>query len=45
MVEWLQDPNNGDEDLITVNSARSPSEMQISPCYCDITIPTDTNVR
>jgi len=44
MVEWLKDPNNGDEDLdlIIVNSAASPSEMQASPCYCDIIIPTDT---
>jgi len=26
-------------------SARSPSEMQTSPCQCDIIIPTDTKVH
>ena len=31
----------GNEDLIIVNAARSPLEMQTSPCYCDIIIPTD----
>jgi len=35
----------GDEDLIIVNSARSPSEMQTSPCYCDILILTATKVH
>jgi len=27
------DAHAGNEDLIIVNPARSPSEMQISPCY------------
>ena len=31
----------GNEDVIIVNAARSPLEMQTSPCYCDIIIPTD----
>jgi len=33
------------EGLIIVNAARSSSELQTSPCYCDITIPPDTKVH
>jgi len=52
-VQWLRDPdlkgllqkNTGNEDLILVNAARSPSEMQATPCYCEIVIRTNTKVH
>ena len=34
--------DTGNDDLIILNAARSPSEMQISPCYWDVIITTDT---
>jgi len=33
------------EDLIIVSAAGSPSEMQVTLCYCDIIIPTNTKVN
>jgi len=36
--------DTGNDDLIILNAARSPSEMQISPCYWDVIISTDTTL-
>jgi len=37
--------DTGNEDFSIANSSRQPSEMQTSPCYCGIVIPTDTQVH
>ena len=37
--------DTGNKDFSIANSARQPSEMQTSPCYCGIVIPTDTQVH
>jgi len=52
-AEWLKDPDlkgqlqkdTANEDLVVMNVARSPSEMQTNQCYCDIIILTDTKVH
>jgi len=36
--------DTGNEDLIILNVARSPSEMQIIPCYWDVIISTDCKI-
>jgi len=41
---YLQN-DTGNEDLIIVNAARSPFEMQTSLCYCNMIILTDSNVH
>jgi len=37
--------DTGNEDFSIANSARHPSEMQTSPYYCGIIIPTGTQVH
>jgi len=49
----LKDPDHkgylqkytGNDGLNMVNTARLPSEMQTSPCYWDIIIPTDIKIH
>jgi len=33
------------EGLVIANAVISQSEMQTSPCYCDVIIPIDTEVH
>jgi len=51
-AEWLKDPDlkswlqkdSSNEDFIIAHAARSPSQMQTSPCHCDVIVQTDTKV-
>jgi len=40
-ISKVRHKDTGKEDLIIVNSARSPPEMQTRPYYCETIIPTD----